>query len=99
MAETVLMVGIGLLVALPCLLLLVVCGHRGGGVQPIGSVSATPPRPTPPAPRTTGIIPGRPGEEVNSGGDTFIPPLRPTNPRPEDNYPRPAANPRLKDRG
>lgn len=38
-------------------------------------------------PQPTGIIPGRPGQEVNSGGDTFIPPLRP------------APNPRLKDRG
>lgn len=52
----------------------------------------------PPGP--TGIIPGRPGQEVNSGGDTFIPPLRPDPPRTEDrHYQRPGPNPRLKDRG
>lgn len=84
MVETVLMVGIGLLVAIPCLLLLVVGGHRGGGAQPIGRVSDTPPRPMPPPRRMTGLIPGRPGQEVNSGGDTIIPPLRPDPPRPED---------------
>lgn len=38
-------------------------------------------------PSPSGIIPGRPGQEINSGGDTLIPPLRPE------------PNPRLKDRG
>lgn len=84
MGETVLMIAIGFLVAVPCLLLVVVAGHRGGGAQPRGQVNPTPPRPTPPPRRATGIIPGRPGQEVNSGGDTILPPLRPDPPRPED---------------
>lgn len=29
-----------------------------------------------------GLIPGRPGQEVNSGGDAIFPPLRPDPPRP-----------------
>ncbi len=30
-------------------------------------------------PRPRGIIPDRPGQEVNSGGDSIIPPMRPDN--------------------
>lgn len=137
--ETVLLTVVGVAIVIPCLLLLVVSGHRGGGTRPIGKVSDTPPRPTPPPPpptrvvppweasRTmtpdvppidwskvdtrgirsavqppspTGLIPGSPGQEVNSDGDTFIPPLRPAAPRSEDrHYARHEANPRLKDRG
>jgi hypothetical protein len=37
-----------------------------------------------PLERKVGVIPGRPGQEINSGGDTFIPPLRPDRPRKED---------------
>jgi hypothetical protein len=32
----------------------------------------------------SGLIPGRPGQQVNSGGDAIIPPLRPDPPRPVD---------------
>lgn len=36
-----------------------------------------------------GLIPGRPGQEVNSGGDAIFPPLRPDPPRPESEQSRP----------
>lgn len=36
-------------------------------------------------PRKTGLIPGRPGQSINEGPGTWIPPMRSTHkPRPED---------------
>jgi hypothetical protein len=35
-------------------------------------------------PEPTGLIPGRPGQEINSSPGTLIPPLRPDNPRRVD---------------
>jgi hypothetical protein len=42
-----------------------------------------------PASAPHGLIPGRPGQEVNSGGDTILPPLRPDPPRPVDRQVKP----------